>query len=101
LHPRFQRSAQVEIAPLDDELILFDPPSNVFLIMNAAGSFLWGRLSEPQTADDLARAVCGHFSGIELANAVHDVNDILEQMLSHKLVTRSEPSIHLEGGVPS
>jgi hypothetical protein len=76
--------------PLDNELILFDPPSSKFLILNVTGSYLWEQLSEPRTADDLARAVCGRFSGIELANALDDVKEILEQMMSQELVIRSE-----------
>jgi hypothetical protein len=89
LNLQFQRNPRVEIAPLDDELILFDPLSSKFLVLNATGSYLWERLSELQTPDDLARAVCGRFSGIEMANALRDVTEILEQMVSHELVTRS------------
>jgi len=69
---------------------LFDPPSSKFLVLNGTGSYLWERLSEPQSADDLARAVCGRFSGVQWATALQDVNQILEELVSHDLVVRSE-----------
>jgi hypothetical protein len=87
---QFRRNPRIETAPLDEEVILFDPPNSKFLILNGAGSYLWERLSEPQTAEGLARSVCERFSGIELRGALSDVAEIIEQMISHELVIRSD-----------
>jgi hypothetical protein len=77
-------------SPLDRSTIFLSGFASKRLILNVTGSYLWEQLSEPRTADDLARAVCGRFSGIELANALDDVKEILEQMMSQELVIRSE-----------
>ena len=87
---KFRRNPRIETAPLDNELILFDPPSSKFLILNGTGSYLWERLSEPLTAVGLARSVCAHFSGIVLSKAFSDVAEIIEQMISQELVISSD-----------
>ena len=87
---QFRRNPRIETAPLDDDLILFDPSSSKFLILNGTSSYLWERLSEPQTAEGLARSVCERFSGIELNKALSDVTEMIEQMISHELVVRSD-----------
>src|SRR5262245_11003870 len=82
----FHRNARVELAPLEDESILFDPPSNKFVILNTTSSFLWERLAESSTAADLAQAVCDRFEGVAFGDALHDVGEILKDLVSRELV---------------
>lgn len=83
---QFRRDARVELAPLEAESILFDPQGNKFLVLNGTSSFLWDRLTEPCTASALAQAVCERFDGVAFPDALHDVEQILEEMLSHDLL---------------
>ena len=83
---QFHRNPRVELAPLETEAILFDPQGNKFLVLNSTSSFLWDRLTEPCTASDLAHAVCDRFDGVAFPDALHDVEQILEDMLSNDLL---------------
>ena len=83
---RFSRNLRVEIAPLEQESILFDPQSNKFLVLNSTSTFVWERLGEGCTAQELARALCESFQSVGLPEALNDVEQILGEMASHGIV---------------
>ena len=86
MEQRFRRNPIVELAPLDEEVILFHPEANRFVVLNGTGSFLWGLLEAPHTPSNLAKAVCGQFAAVEFLDALRDVEELLEQMVSQELV---------------
>lgn len=83
---RYRKDPRVELAPLEQEAILFDPQESKFLVLNATGSFVWERLSDASDAQDLARAVCNHFQGVDFPEALNDVERILGEMAQHGLI---------------
>src|SRR5262249_39623808 len=60
----FQRTPQVESAPLNDEAILLNPTTSSFFMLNRTSSFIWDQLSKPTTAESLADQICETFDDI-------------------------------------
>ena len=86
---RFHQSPGIESAPLQDEVILFHASSKKFCVLNRTSSLIWSRLTEPVTAEDLARDVANSFRGVTLIEAVRDVNSMIEKMLLLGLIVTS------------
>jgi hypothetical protein len=78
----FLRNPSVETAPLQEEMILFDPARNKFCLLNRTAAFLWVRLEKPQTAEDLAGQVCAAFENVELEQASKDTRAALDELLA-------------------
>jgi hypothetical protein len=80
------RSASIEMAPLQDETILFSPEKKQFCVLNRTASFLWGELATPTTTESLATRVCQKFSGVSLENALIDTDRAIREMLALNFV---------------
>jgi hypothetical protein len=94
---RYQRSSRVEMAPLESETILLDTENEKFCHLNATASYLWGQLGEPVTAEELARQLAQRFAGITQAEALRDVNEVLQQLLLWNFVA-AEPLVQATAG---
>jgi hypothetical protein len=57
-----RRTAKVEEAPLQGELLLFDPASSRFFLLNQTMAFVW-RNGEGKGADALVAEMVGAFEG--------------------------------------
>jgi coenzyme PQQ synthesis protein D (PqqD) len=64
---------------MQEETILYDPENKKFCLLNATAAFLWDRLAEPVTAEQLREALCGQFPGVDRAVAERDVRTVLEE----------------------
>jgi hypothetical protein len=84
--PRYQQKPQVEIAPLDQGLIVLEPESRKFCALNPTSSVVWSRLQEPATAEQLAHHITEHFQGVTESQALQDVNAILKEMVTLGIV---------------
>jgi hypothetical protein len=87
---RFQQSAGIEFAPLQDEVILFHSPSNKFCVVNRTSSFIWAQLKEPATSEEIVRRLEGSFSEVKASEVTADVDSTLQQMLELDLIVRVE-----------
>ena len=83
------RCASIEMAPLQDETILFDPDRKLFCVLNPTASFLWSQLATPTTTDSLAVKVCESFSGVSAENALLDTNRTVEEMLALNFIIQT------------
>ena len=83
------RCASIEMAPLQDETILFDPDRKLFCVLNRTASFLWSQLATPTTTDSLAVKVCESFSGVSAENALRDANRTVEEMLALNFIIQT------------
>ena len=86
----YRRNPKVELAPINDEVILFDPDATTFLMLNNTSALVWERLNEACTAEDLAAHLCGRFRDVEVPKALKDVERLLEEMLAKELVFTEE-----------
>jgi hypothetical protein len=78
----YRQSPAIEMAPLQDETILFDPQKNMFCLLNRTASFIWKQLAAPSSPDALGAKICESFSGVALENAVRDTSGALHEMRS-------------------
>ena len=77
---RFQQNRDVETAPLDHGLMLLEPQARKFCALNPMSSYIWGRLREPVSPEQLATHIADTFQGVSQEQALQDVSAILEEM---------------------
>jgi hypothetical protein len=78
----FRRSPSVEEAPLQGELMLFDPATSRFFVLNRTMSFVWRRCDGEHTLDGLLREMSEAFAEVEPAAAERDVRAALSELES-------------------
>lgn len=83
---RFQRSADAEFAPLQDEVILFHSATNKFCVLNRTSSFIWSQLKEPTTSEEITQRLGDSFSGVTRDQAMSDVDNTIREMLELGLI---------------
>jgi hypothetical protein len=81
---RLRRNPSVEEAGLQDELMLFDPTTSKFFVLNRTMAFLWKRIGTP--AGDIARDVEHEFAGVDRPGADADVQGAIEELVALGLV---------------
>jgi Coenzyme PQQ synthesis protein D (PqqD) len=82
----YRRSSAIEMAPLQEETILFDPQNNKFCLLNRTAAFIWNQLATPAASETVGAKLCKSFSGVALENAVRDARGALEEMRSLNFV---------------
>ncbi|HJS56595.1 MAG TPA: HPr-rel-A system PqqD family peptide chaperone [Vicinamibacteria bacterium] len=85
-HAAPSRNPGIEEAPLDDELILYDPTSGRFHRLNPTMAFLWKRCDGTRVLADIARELSRAFSGVDPDSARADLDRALEELRSLGLV---------------
>jgi hypothetical protein len=85
---RYQQRAAIEAAPLEDGMILLDPETNEFSVLNQTASAIWARVAQPATSDEIATEIAARFAEVTAAAARPDVEAALRQMVERKLITR-------------
>lgn len=64
---------------LDDEIIALDLKNSVYVRMNPTGAFIWQKLGEPSSRDQLVTALVDRY-GIPTERAQEDVDAFLSQL---------------------
>ena len=82
----YRRTPLIEASPMQSESLLFDPATNRFCLLNGTATFVWERLLQPATVEQLAAAVCRHFDGPEPARVERDVREALQRLTDLALV---------------
>ena len=76
----YARNPKVEMAPMKDETVLFNPANNKFCVLNTTAAFIWETLVQPRTREEIAAAVAAHFANVDLAQADRDVGVALAEL---------------------
>jgi len=84
---RYQRVSDVEIAPMQDETILYHPTTQQFCVLNGTAAFLWERLGTPTTAEALAASVAEGFADADPSRVAEDVESALQQFRDLEFIT--------------
>jgi PqqD family protein of HPr-rel-A system len=82
----YRRNPAIEASPMQGEALLFDPATNRFCLLNGTAAFVWDRLQEPATAEQLAAQVSEHFEAPESARVEQDVRAALQRFTELALV---------------
>jgi hypothetical protein len=77
---RYIRSAGVEMAPMREETVLFNPANNQFCVLNKTAAFIWERLAEAHTVEELCAALSASFNNAQGAGVSEDVSAMLARM---------------------
>jgi hypothetical protein len=77
------------MAPLQNELMLFNATTKKFCVLNASAAHVWQRLDEPRTAAELVTSLCETFKTPSRGPVEHDVNAVLVEFESLDLVSRT------------
>jgi Coenzyme PQQ synthesis protein D (PqqD) len=85
---RFQQRGIIEAAPLEDGMILLDPDTNQFSVLNQTASAIWARVAQPATSEEIAAEITSRFAEVTETDARSDVDEALRQMVERKLITR-------------
>jgi hypothetical protein len=88
MDPLFRQNHAVETSPIQEELIVFNPQSGKFCILNQTSTSMWALLKHPSSAEQLAEAVTRSFGGVDIGQARHDVEIMLQDMLKLSLVVQ-------------
>jgi hypothetical protein len=75
---------------MKNESVLFQPQTNQFCLLNITATFLWNQLERPSTVSELAQTLCDHFDGISFTEAIRDVEQTVNELLSLKCLTSSQ-----------
>ena len=84
------RNPGADFAPMKNESVLFQPKTNQFCLLNATATFLWSQLDQPRSVSDLADRLCDRFDGVTTAEALRDVEKLVEELRSLDCLISSE-----------
>ena len=82
----YRRNPSIDASPMQSESLLFDPATNRYCLLNGTATFVWERLLQPATVEQLAAEVCRHFDGPEPARVERDVREALQRLTDLALV---------------
>ena len=85
----FRRKPDVEEAPLQGELMLFDPASARFFVLNRTMAFVWRRCDGAHTLASMLEGLPAEFQGVDPARVPGDLSQAVEELLSLGLLVDS------------
>jgi len=85
---RYQQRSAIEAAPLEDGMILLDPETNEFSVLNQTATAIWARTAQPATCDEISADIVARFADVTEGAARSDVEETIRQMVERKLITR-------------
>jgi hypothetical protein len=88
----FKRVSSVEVAPLKDESVLFNPDTNRFCLLNGTMAFIWEKLDPGASVDEISAALAERYSGVSQAQVRDDVAQALAELVDLGLASTSNQS---------
>ena len=85
MNGRFQQCATVEAAPLEDGMILLDPETSQFSVLNQTAAAIWASVAQPATTEEIAAALYAKFEEAG-GEVLSDVETTLRQMVERRLI---------------
>jgi coenzyme PQQ synthesis protein D (PqqD) len=85
-----RRNVAIEEAPLQEELMLFNPVSSQFFVLNRTMAFAWKKLDAKASVEDIAVGITEAFAGVSLETALADVQKAVDNLMALGLI---EPSV--------
>lgn len=82
MNTRLARGPGVEMAPMKDETVLFNPGNNKFCVLNRTAALIWEWLESPRSEEDIVTALCDRFRGAPQAQIEGDVQAVLRELRS-------------------
>jgi coenzyme PQQ synthesis protein D (PqqD) len=86
----YRQNVAVESSELQDELMLLEPSTGQFCVLNRVSKSIWQSLREPVTAEQIATGLARDFQGVTENRALDDVTAVLDQMRLLGLIVESQ-----------
>jgi hypothetical protein len=83
---KFSRNPQIEEAPLESDLMLFDPSSSKFYVLNRTMAFVWRECDGKKTFGTMLERIQQYFNGVDPSAVSSDIDSALNQLVSLGLV---------------
>jgi hypothetical protein len=74
------RKARVEEAPLQKDLMLFDPESAKFYVLNATMAFVWRQCDGRRSIEEIAQGLEEGFTGVARDRAADDIKNAIREL---------------------
>ena len=84
-----RRTPGVEEAPLQGELMLFDPGTSKFFVLNRTMSFVWRRCDGDHTVESMVRDLPAEFQDVNPAAAEEDLRRAVAELGSLGLLVQA------------
>jgi hypothetical protein len=81
-----RRNPRIEEAPLQGELMLFDPASSKFFVINATMERVWRGCPGASSPDEIVDQIVATFVGAERARVSGDVEQAIRDLISMGLL---------------
>ena len=82
---RYQQIPTVEAAPLEDGVILLDPETNQFSVLNQTAAAIWAKVAQPATTQEIVEDIRARFEEVS-GGVVSDVEGTLREMVERRLI---------------
>jgi hypothetical protein len=77
---RFVRAAGVEMAPMKDETVLFNPSNRKFCVLNVTAAMIWDILDRPRTLTEIVASIRERYRDADESQVEADVRQALEEL---------------------
>ena len=84
------RNPKIEEAPLESDLMLFDPASSKFYVLNRTMAFVWRECDGQKTVEAILDRMTENFRDVDRATASRDLGVAVEQLVSLGLVSAQQ-----------
>jgi hypothetical protein len=85
----FRRNPAIEEAPLQGELMLFDPGTSKFFVLNRTMAFVWRCCDGEHTLGSLLDGLQEEFAGVDPASSELEIRQALEELTGLGLLVDS------------
>jgi len=82
---RYQQEPSVEAAPLEDGMILLDPATNQFSVLNPTATAIWTSVVRPASSAEIAAEINDKFAEVD-GNLLSDIEQALREMVGRGLI---------------
>lgn len=82
---RYQQEPTVEAAPLDDGMILLDPATNQFSVLNPTATAIWASVARPASSAEIAAEIRDKFADVD-GSLLSDVEQALKELVGRGLI---------------
>jgi hypothetical protein len=84
---RIRKNPKIEEAPLQGELMLFDPATSRFFVLNRTMAYVWRQCDSVPAINALIDGLQEEFAEVEADAARKDVERALQELMEAGLVT--------------
>jgi len=79
---QLRRNPKIEQAPLQNEMMLFDPAQSKFFVLNQTMAFVWKSCDGGTPLGDIATRLIEEFRDVDLERAIRDVQSAAAELTS-------------------